>query len=76
MAVQVPSLCHRLVGGRAHRVAGEPTRKLRGGPPLFVPIRKLIRLLAEVCNCPSCGSASYYHNGTVNVCMDCGAQWT
>ncbi|MFE6226921.1 hypothetical protein [Streptomyces sp. NPDC057854] len=43
---------------------------------MFVPIRKLIRRLAELCNCPRCGGASYYHNGSVNICMDCGNQWT
>lgn len=42
---------------------------------MFVPVRKVIQRLAKLCICPSCGSASYDHNGQKNVCMDCGNQW-
>lgn len=42
---------------------------------MFLPVRKLLQRLAELRNCPNCGSASYYHNGKTNVCMDCYHQW-
>ncbi|MFF5636583.1 hypothetical protein [Streptomyces sp. NPDC012825] len=42
---------------------------------MFLSVRKLVQRLAELCNCPYCGSASYYHNGKNDVCMDCQGTW-
>ncbi|MFF3158496.1 MULTISPECIES: hypothetical protein [unclassified Streptomyces] len=43
---------------------------------MFLHARKLIKKLAELCDCPACGSKSYYMdtNGKQH-CMDCGNEW-
>lgn len=41
-----------------------------------IRVKVLLRRMATLCNCPNCGSASYYM-GTdgKNHCMDCSHTW-